>query len=174
MRRFIILLALMGVMLAVSPSTAMAGQHEDGVSATVTPAFIAISTTSQFTGYGTVDLDTTGNLPIGQTGSTSTGAAFLVENTGTKTADWAIVGGASVDWSIGADAGADTYKHSWDDAATSGVPTSPTSLHSSQPLATGVTATTVLPVWLTLDMPISGLFTAEQTLPITITATTAA
>ena len=173
-RKLFVALALALVATAIAVPVYATHSNEAGVSATVTPAFLSITFNAQNLGYGTLDLGATGQLPTGQAGNTPVDAAFVVTNNGTKTADWAIIGGISSGaWSIAATATADTYAHRYGISAASGVPNSPKSLHQPESLATSVDAGDSVAVWLVLDMPTDvAPGTGEQTLPITIIAST--
>ena len=177
MKRVLALVAVVVLLVRMVPMTVQAG-HGDGtgtVSATVTAAFLSVSVTGQQLAYGTLDLGDVDKKPTGQTDETDPNAAFKVTNNGTKTANWAIVGGASGDWAIGSSAGDDIYAHFWDDAADgTGNVASATSLHTSasaSSLAANVTAGSDVFVWLQLDMPTDTNFTDQQSLPINIIAT---
>ncbi len=175
-RKLFVALALALVATAIAVPVYATHSDEAGVSATVTPAFLSITFTAQHVGYGTLDLSVTNQLPSGQTGSGNGDAAFVVTNNGTKTANWAIIGGASGAWTIAAAAGTNIYAQRYDTAGTAGgVPTpSPTSLNASSALGTGIAANGTVAVWLELDMPTDvAPGTGEQTLPITIVASAA-
>lgn len=145
------------------------------VSATVTLAVLSVTVNIQNVAYGTLELNTTGSLPTGQTADTNGSAAFEVVNNGTQTASWNIAGASSAggDWAIGSAAGDAIYAHRYGTSATSGAPDTPTSLHTSSLLAAGVPPGNSVFVWLELDMPTdcdAGASTCDtQTLPVNIT-----
>ena len=163
---------MVGLALTVTPSTALA-DSEGGVVATVTAGLLCVTAEGQNLDYGTVDLDTTGNLPTGQTSASSTEAAFRVENCGTGELVFDIIGGPSAGWDIAASSTFNTYAHFYDDgASSSGTPLIRETLSQSTELATGVSSSTPIFVWLELDMPTGSSATStEQSLPIGIVAT---
>lgn len=172
LKRLIILLVLVGTVFAVSPSIVMA-DHDDIVNATVTPSSVSISIASPNIGYGTLHLAATGQEPTDQVCSnTSAVAAFTVTNNGTGNQDFTIAGAASTpgSWTLAGSAGANTYVHRFtDDPIATCVFTALTG--SPQTLRNTVAQSASVPTFLQLDMPTSSGSGAEQTLPITITAT---
>ena len=178
MRRVLALTVVVVLLMSLLPMTVLAGHSGTGtVSATVTAAFLSVSVTAQQLAYGTLDLGDVDKKPTGQVDDTDPNAAFKVTNNGTKTANWAIVGGASAPdaWAIAASATTDTYAHRFDlTPDVNGNVTGGTSLHTSastSSLAASVAAAGELFVFLQLDMPTDTNFTAQQSLPITVTAT---
>ena len=176
MKRVLALVGVVVLVMSLVPMTVLANHSGTGtVSATVTPAFLSVTVTEQFVGYGALDLGVVNAKPTGQTGSTNALAAFQVNNNGTVTANWAILGIGSTAWAIAEIAGTDTYAQRFDITADgSGNVTTGTSLHTSasaSSLASAVTTGNSVFVWLQLDMPTHSGATAEQSLPITVTAT---
>lgn len=167
------LIAVVVLLMTLMPMTVLATHSgSEGVNATVTPAFVSVAVSAQNIAYGTVDLGASDAQPTGQTGSGNGFAAFEVNNNGTKTSNWAIVGGASTNWTIAATPGNNIYAHFYDDAANvDGDLVAETSLHTSSSLATNVTETSSVFVWLELDMPSDSDTTATESLPVTVTAT---
>ena len=174
MKRVLALIAGVALLMGLAPMTVLAthGDGTGGVSATVTPAFVSVTVTEQHVAYGTVDLGVADAQPTDQDGNTDAKAAFKVSNNGTKDANWAIEGGASSNWAIAATPGNNQYAQFYDDEAnTGGDLVSETSLDGSSSLAAAVTPGSDVFVWLELDMPTDSSTSAEESLPILITAT---
>ena len=164
----------MGVMFAMSPSTAMAGHDSTGdVNATVTARFISIQVVENNVGYDVLDTAAAGNEPTGQDCATTTGPAFTVTNNGNTPENFLIKGFNSTPggWVLAGVQAANQYVHS--------IAINPTTCTfvplttSDVTYASNVAATTFVDMYLQLDMPNSSTSTVEQTLQITVTAVAA-
>ena len=172
MKRFIILLALMGAMFAMSPSTAMAGQHADTVAATVTARFISLSLAVTNVDYGVLEVGDTDEEPNDQVCGSTLNPAFTVTNNGNADEEFLIKGAnTSGGWSlVNTGPSTDQYRHSF--------ATDPTACTwaflttSDTSLVDPITPASSIDTYLRLDMPADTTVTSEQTLQVIITATT--
>ena len=159
----------MGVMFAMSPSTAMAGHLADTglVNATVTPALVSVGLLPTSVAYPPVHTSDTNVLPDP--------LSFVATNLGNVSIDLDIKGGNSTTtgstlWTIAGTAGNNIYKHTA--ASDSGFTTDVIVLTASNlAFKTGIAKLGTVSVFLKLDAPTIITSPEEQTLPVTITAT---
>ena len=157
-RNLLILAAAMALLLTLIPMRAYA-QAESTVSATVTPAFVAVSALPTTVGYGV--------KVLGSTAQTPTPDNFVATNDGNITADFLIRGDNTADWGLGGTAADETYVHrASKDAFTTNTVLSTT----NQSFQTGVAASGTVTVSLNMDLPTSSASTTEQTAPVIVVA----
>ena len=166
MKRFIVLITLMGVMFAMSPSTAMAGHTLSGsVEATVTPALVAISVSGALS-YGAQHLGVT---------LLSSPTTFDDENTGNVNETFTISGLDSANWTLVTGAPvANEYRHRADLDGNFALLAIALTTGNTVLAATVTTGSPNVDVFLELTMPaIVTTGTTEQTLQVIVTATAA-
>ena len=158
-RNLLILAAAMALLLTLIPMRAYA-QAESTVSATVTPAFVAVSALPTTVDYGV--------KVLGSTAQTPTPDNFVATNNGNITADFLIRGDNTADWGLGGTAADETYVHrASPDAFTTTIVLTTT----NQSLESGIAASGTVTVSLNMDLPTSTSATTEQTAAVTIVAT---
>lgn len=178
MRRVLALIVVV-LLMSLVPMTVLANHTSSGgVSATVTPAFVAAVIVEDNLGYGVLnfsDVDKEPVSPAAQNCTTGAETAFSVENTGNVNANFTIAGAnakvADTDtWSlVGTITAADQYIHRFSD--TFNACTFVALDTAGQTLKSGVAPATPFNVFLNLDMPTSATSdSSEQSLPITVTA----
>ena len=172
LKRFIILVALMGVLITMSPSLAQAAPTGP-VNATVTARLISVNVTENNVAYGVLNIGTEDAEPTDQNCATST-SAFTVANNGNDAQDFNIKGfDSSGGWALLGTAGDEEYVHRFSTASNPCVFTTNEIGTSDATLETGIASSSSFETYLNLDMPTSTIVTDEQTLAITITAISA-
>ena len=157
-RNLLIFAAAMALLLTLIPMRAYA-QAESTVSATVTPAFVAVSALPDLVEYGVKVLASTAQVPDPTT--------FVATNDGNITADFLVRGDNTADWTLAGTAASEAYVHrASPDAFTTTIVLTTT----NQSLQTGIAPAGTSTVSLNMDLPTSSAATAEQTAPVIVVA----
>jgi len=148
------------LIILLSPGTQAA---ETGtVTATVTAQEISVSVTDGTVAYGTMSVGTTANTLAAGLNDTQTAT-----NNGNVSEDLNIKGQDSTNWTLGAAAGSETYKHEF--STTASFPG--TALTTSyQTLATGIAAAGNETFDLQMSTPTSTASYTEQSVDVTVQA----
>jgi hypothetical protein len=171
MQKLAVLLSAFVALFGLLALPALADNHQRSVNATVTAKLVSIAANPTSLAYGT--------LAVGTNGATPTDKFFSVTNNGSVGVKLTILGGNSTNWTlVDSNPGANQYVHRFTTESSGGNGVNFTTLSSSV-AKTVFGNNTIAPgspidIYLNLDMPSTTTFFAQQTLPVTVTATEAA